>query len=66
MLTPQADTQHHKMDKDKYIVKLSGKYSKKALTRLEELDLLTPDIRKIVLDSFADYAREIETIQNSE
>lgn len=52
------------MSKEKYIVKLSGKYAKKALTLLEEMDLLTPDIRKVVLDTFADYAREIEKIQD--
>lgn len=37
-----------------------GKYSKIALAKLEESGKLTPDIRKIVLDSFNDQYRDIE------
>ncbi len=39
--------------------KLSGKYAKRSLYALEALHVLTPDIRKIVLDNFADFARDI-------
>jgi hypothetical protein len=42
---------------------LCGKYAKQTLTRLEELKLPIDQykmIRKIVLDSYNDYKREIE------
>lgn len=52
------------MDNTKYICNLSGKYSKRALMKLEELGVLTTDIRKVILDAFNDYRREIEKIEN--
>lgn len=45
------------------IAKLSGKFSKQALADLEKIDTLSEDqflqIRKIVLDAFNDYKRQI-------
>ena len=41
---------------------LSGKYSKQALTRLEETHALTPAVRKAILDAFNDYKRELEKL----
>lgn len=48
-----------------YCCRLSGKYSKKTLEQLEALKILTPDLRKIILDNFGDYAREIGRILNT-
>lgn len=42
-----------------YLINLSGKYSKQALFRLEKVGLNNPDVRKIVLDAFNDYRREM-------
>lgn len=39
---------------------MTGKYSKIALAKLEENGTLTPEIRKIVLDSFNDQYRDLE------
>ena len=44
------------------IAALSGKYKKQALSRLETDNLLSPDIRKHVLDAFCDYEREIKQL----
>lgn len=41
---------------------LSGKYSKQALSRLEESAMLNPVVRKIILDAFNDYRRELEKL----
>jgi hypothetical protein len=41
-------------------VALSGKFSKQALARLEAQGLLTKEIRKVILDAFGDYRRELE------
>jgi hypothetical protein len=41
---------------------LSGKYSKQALSRLEESAMLTPPVRKAILDAFGDYRRELEKL----
>lgn len=39
---------------------LAGKYVKVILGRLEEAGVLTPEIRKAVLDTFGEYARDID------
>ena len=38
---------------------LKGKHVKQALTRLEKAGLLTPQIRKIVLDEINDLMRDV-------
>ena len=43
-------------------INLSGKYSKQALSRLEESSNLNPTVRKIILDAFNDYRRELEKL----
>ena len=43
-------------------VGLSGKYSKQALSRLEEANQLNPTVRKAILDAFGDYRRELEKL----
>ena len=43
-------------------VSLSGKYSKQALSRLEETKSLTPAVRKVILDAFGDYRRDLEKL----
>jgi hypothetical protein len=42
--------------------KLKGKHIKQALLRLEKDGLLTPKIRKIVLDEVNDLMREVERL----
>lgn len=42
-----------------------GKYSKQVLLRLEEQKVVTPQIRKAILDGFNDLFRELETRLNS-
>jgi hypothetical protein len=41
-------------------ISLSGKYSKQALARLEAQGILTKEIRKVILDAFGDYRRDLE------
>jgi hypothetical protein len=43
-------------------ISLSGKYSKQALSRLEESKALTPAVRKAILDAFGDYRRDLEKL----
>ena len=43
-------------------IQLSGKYVKQALTALEVSGTLTPDIRKVILDAFNDYKRDLERL----
>jgi hypothetical protein len=38
---------------------LKGKYVKRLLSRLEELHRLDPDVRKVILDEFNDFVREL-------
>jgi len=47
------------------IKNMIGKYSKQVLLRLEEQRLVTPQIRKAILDGFNDLFRELETRLNS-
>ena len=54
------------MDKLITIRNLSGKYAKQSLIHLEHIELseeVFRAVRKIVLDSYADYRREIEKIR---
>lgn len=44
---------------------LCGKYAKQTLTRIEAGGMLTADIRKHVLDGYADMRREIESSINA-
>jgi hypothetical protein len=53
------------MEKATYLAKLNGKYAKRSLILIEEIDL--PEdvfklVRKVILDNFADYAREIKEL----
>lgn len=41
------------------IKNITGKHIKQTLTRLESQDILTQDIRKIVLDEFNDFCRDL-------
>ncbi len=41
------------------LINLKGKHIKNVLTRLEQIDSLTPQIRKIVLDELNDLMREV-------
>ena len=43
----------------KQLTHLQGKHVKQTLTRLEELHVLTPEIRKIILDEINDLMRAI-------
>lgn len=43
-------------------ISLSGKYSKQALSRLEEAAALNPLVRKAILDAFNDYRRDLEKL----
>lgn len=43
---------------------LYKKAARRALTRLEELKALTPEIRKIVLDTINDLRRDLEDVKN--
>lgn len=52
----------HNTDPDlteKEIVNLKGKHIKGVLTRLERYGTVSRDTRKIILDEFNDYTREI-------
>ena len=54
------------MDKIILIRNLTGKYAKQSLNQLEAMELpeeLFRAVRKIVLDGYADYKREIEKIR---
>ncbi len=44
---------------EQVIYNLRGKYIKQTLARLEEGDKMSQDVRKIVLDGFNDYCREL-------
>lgn len=49
----------------KYAIQLTGKYSKQLLFKLEahyEVEQLSPELRKFVLDAFNDLAREQEKV----
>lgn len=48
--------------KIQYALSMRGKYLKQCLTQLEKYDLLDSMTRKIVLDSYGDYGRELEKI----
>ncbi len=51
--------------KEKYIIGLTGKYAKRLLAQLEEyyeVEKLEPNVRKLILDSFNDLAREQEKL----
>lgn len=39
---------------------LAGKYAKECLVKLEHQQVLTPNIRKVILDGFNDLVRETE------
>jgi hypothetical protein len=40
---------------------LKGKYIKRQLTTLEGYGILTPQVRKLILDTLNDFARDIQT-----
>ena len=44
--------------KEQDLVNMKGKYIKSILDRLERLGVLTPFIRKIILDELNDFSRE--------
>jgi hypothetical protein len=48
--------------KARYAIALRGKYVKQSLENLEAHDLLDPVTRKIVLDAWGDYGRQLEII----
>lgn len=45
-------------DLERELVNLKGKHIKNVLLRLEKINALTPQVRKIVLDEFNDLMRE--------
>lgn len=51
------------MTYSKEIEQLAKKYAKRLLTRLESSAIVTPEIRKVVLDEINAMARELATKQ---
>jgi len=45
-------------DLEREILNLKGKHIKSVLSRLEKINAITPQIRKILLDEFNDLTRE--------
>lgn len=45
-------------EQERILTNIKGKHIKSVLSKLERLNMLTPQIRKIVLDGFNDFTRE--------
>jgi hypothetical protein len=41
---------------------LASKYAKRVLTQCEDAKILTPELRKMILDGFGDLGREVDDL----